>query len=165
MYLDNIKIASAARDPNFSGFADQIAYAPHPTGDACSAETGGFAIGIPANSDNQEAAFLLLQYLTSRAGDQRIVELGGDPIRIPTLIDNRDSRPEFDAVVGSLACADVDWRPLIPEWNAIQNDVLGPALLEVTRTGRPVADIMEEANDTLRALMRTAGYYDASVLN
>jgi len=55
----------------------------------------------------------------------------------------------------------VDWRPLIPEWNVIQNDILGPALLQVTRTDRPVADIMNEANETLRGFMQTAGYYNA----
>jgi len=161
MYLDNIKIASAASDPNFSVFADNIGYAPHPKGATCSAETGGFAIGIPENSDNQGAAFLLLQYLTSREGDQQIVDLGGDPVRIPTLLNNLEQRPEFAAVAGSLACADVDWRPLIPEWNVIQNDILGPALLQVTRTDRPVADIMNEANETLRGFMQTAGYYNA----
>lgn len=159
MYLDNIKIASAARDPSFSALSDKIGYVKHPEGVACSAETGGFAIGIPANSQNQEAAFLLLQYLTSKAGDQRIVDLGGDPIRIPTMFANRDARPEFGAVIDSLACADEDWRPLIPEWNSIQNDIIGPALLEVTRTDRPVQEIMDEANVALRALMDDAGYY------
>ncbi|MEO1307754.1 MAG: extracellular solute-binding protein, partial [Pseudomonadota bacterium] len=159
MYLDNIKIAGAARDPNFSSLNDKIGYIPHPKGATCSAETGGFAIGIPANSQNQKAAFLLLQYLTSKAGDQRIVDLGGDPIRIPTLFANRTTRPEFDAVIGSLSCANEDWRPLIPEWNSIQNDILGPALLEVTRSDRPVQQIMDDANDQLRGLMDQAGYY------
>ncbi len=164
MYLDNIKIAGAARDPNFAAFTDEIGYVAHPRGARCSAETGGFSIGIPANSANQEAAFLLLQYLTSKQGDQRIVDLGGDPIRIPTMIANRDVRPEFDAVIGSLACADVDWRPLIPEWNRIQNEVLGPALLEVTRTNRPVAEIMTAANVQLHGLMETAGYYQLAAV-
>lgn len=159
MYLDNIKIAGAARDQSLTSLQDQIGYVRHPEGAACSAETGGFAIGVPANSPNKEAAFLLLQYLTSKAGDQRIVDLGGDPIRIPTMFANRDSRPEFGAVIESLSCADDDWRPLIPEWNAIQNDILGPALLEVTRTDRPVQEIMDEANAKLRVLMDDAGYY------
>lgn len=159
MYLDNIKLAGAVRDPNFSTFRDQIAFLPHPRGKECSAETGGFAIGIPANSQNQEAAFLLLQYLTSREGDERIVELGGDPVRISTLLSNVRTRPEFNAVVRSLACADTDWRPLIPEWNEIQNTIIGPALLEVTRTNASVQGIMNRANEQLEAFMRDAGYY------
>ena len=39
-------------------------------------------MGIPANSQpSKEAAFLFIQYMTSKAGDRRMVELGGDPIR------------------------------------------------------------------------------------
>lgn len=160
MYLDNMKIGGAVRDPNFSRFADDIGYLSHPRGARCSAETGGFSIGIPANSANKEAAFLLLQYLTSAKGDQRIFELGGDPIRVPTIISNVARRPEFGAIVGSLTCADIDWRPLIPEWDAIQNEVLGPALLEVAHGTGPIDEIMTTANDQLRLLMADAGYYD-----
>ncbi|MCY4180459.1 MAG: extracellular solute-binding protein, partial [Litoreibacter sp.] len=158
MYLDNFKIASAARDPNFSHFQDKIGYARHPVGSRCSAETGGFAIGIPENSRNKEAAFLLLQYLTSKEGDQQMTDQGGDPIRISTFNENQESRPESSAVIGSLLCADTDWRPLIPEWNDIQNKVLGPALLEVTRSSRPVQEIMDQANAKLTLLMGRAGY-------
>ena len=159
MYLDNIKVASAVKDRNLTGLQEQIAFAPHPRGRECSAETGGFSIGIPANSQNKEAAFLLLQYLTSKSGDQRMVDLGSDPIRVSTMINNLTEQPEYNAVIGSLACADTDWRPLIPEWNAIQNDVLGPALLEVTRTDESVAAIMDRANQQLKSLMTEAGYY------
>ncbi|MGR3511320.1 MAG: ABC transporter substrate-binding protein [Paracoccaceae bacterium] len=159
MYLDNFKIGSASREPNFAFFKDEIGFASHPTGKRCSAETGGFAIGIPRNSENKEAAFLLLQYLTSKEGDMAVTEAGGDPIRISTFIANQRSRAESSAVVGSLMCADTDWRPLIPEWSSIQKDVLGPALLEVTTSDRPVQDIMDEANAQLRTLMDEAGYY------
>lgn len=160
MYLDNFKVAAASRTANFSQFRDKIAFASHPEGNRCSAETGGFAMGIAANSQNKEAAFLLLQYLTSMEGDQRTTEAGGDPIRVSTLAANQSTRAESSAIIGSLLCADTDWRPLIPEWNAIQNDVLGPALLEVTRTDRPVQAIMDEANEKLRGFMESAGYYD-----
>jgi len=138
MYLDNFKIASASRDPSFSHFKDLIGYTSHPVGSRCSAETGGFAIGIPSNSKNQEA--------------------GGDPVRLSTFIKNQSGRPESSAVIGSILCADTNWRPLIPEWSRIQNEVLGPALLEVTRTTRPVQEIMDAANAELRILMDEAGY-------
>ncbi len=160
IYLDNFKVAAASRDPNFAVFADQIKYASHPSGVRCSAETGGFAMGIPANSQNQEAAFLLLQYLTSKKGDRRTTELGGDPVRISTFVEFQGKRKESGAVIESLLCADTDWRPLVPEWNDIQTKVLGPALLEVVQTKRPVPEIMNEANAALRQLMAEAGYYE-----
>ena len=159
LYLDNFKIAAASRAMNGEAFQEKIGYASHPSGRKCSAETGGFAIGIPSNSQNKEAAFLLLQYLTSKEGDRRTTQAGGDPIRISTFTSVQQERPESGAIIGSLLCADTDWRPLIPEWPSIQKEVLGPALLQVTTTGRPVQDIMDEAAIKLRQLMKDAGYY------
>jgi multiple sugar transport system substrate-binding protein len=158
MYLDNFKIGGAARDPSLGDIQDKIGYASHPRGKRCSAETGGFAIGIPANSDNKGAAHLLLQYLTSKEGDRKVTDAGGDPIRMSTFSAVQGERKESPAILGSLLCADTDWRPLIPEWDAIQNIVLGPALLEVTQTNRPITQIMDTANIQLRQLMSDWGY-------
>ena len=159
MYLDNFKIAAAAREMLVESSVSNIGYLPHPSGRNCSAETGGFAIGIPANSQNKEAAFLLLQFLTSKEGDALTVAQGGDPIRWSTFEANQDRREESSAIIHSLLCANTDWRPLIPEWSLIQKTVLGPALQEVTQTDRPVQQIMDEAALKLRALMDEAGYY------
>ena len=38
--------------------------------------------------------------------------------------------PEYPVVAEQLPCADPDWRPLIPEWNELNIDVLGQALTE-----------------------------------
>jgi multiple sugar transport system substrate-binding protein len=159
IYLDNFKIGAAAREMVTPEFLQKVEYLSHPTGRKCSAETGGFAIGIPANSQNKEAAFLLLQYLTSKEGDLRTAQAGGDPIRTSTFAKVQQERPESSAILGSLLCANTDWRPLIPEWPAIQTDILGPALAEVTQTDRPVQEIMDEAAGKLRAFMEEAGYY------
>jgi multiple sugar transport system substrate-binding protein len=162
IYLDNFKVAASAREMATPEFLENIGYLKHPTGRACSAETGGFAIGIPANSQKKEAAFLLLQYLTSQEGDLRTTKAGGDPIRFSTFSQIQWERPESSAIVSSLLCADTDWRPLIAEWPAIQKTVLGPALTEVVQTNRPVQQIMDEAAFKLRLLMKDAGYYDES---
>ncbi|MEO0829745.1 MAG: extracellular solute-binding protein, partial [Pseudomonadota bacterium] len=159
MYLDTIKIGELSRDPNISMIADQVGFALHPSAATCGAGTDGFAIGIPANSDNANAAFLLLQYLTSKSGDRRIVELGGTPSRITTLFEFYGERPEFPIVAEQLQCADPDWRPLIAEWDALQETVIGPALKRVLDTKLPVAEIMEDANTAALAIMEEAGYY------
>ena len=158
-YLDSLKFASMSRNPNLSKVDGKVGFGLHPTDVRCGSETGGFAIGIPANSQNQEAAFLLIQYLTSKAGDQRMVELGGDPVRISTLKNNADKFPEYNVVAEQLACADPDWRPLIPEWNELNIDVLGQALTEVITTDGPVQPIMDAANEKARAIMEREGYY------
>jgi len=161
MYLDTLKIASMSRDEKLSTIDGKVGYALHPTDTTCGSETGGFAMGIPANSQKQQAAFLFIQYMTNKMGDQRMVELGGDPIRISTLTnpENVERFPEYPVVAEQLPCADADWRPLIPEWNELNLDVLGQALTKVITTDDPIQPIMDEANEQARAIMERAGYY------
>lgn len=161
MHLDTLKIAAMSRNPDLSTIDGNVGYALHPVGTRCGAQTGGFALGIPANSQNQEAAFLFIQYLTSKHGDQRMVELGGDPIRISTLQDPQFSErfEEFPVVAEQLPCADPNWRPLIPEWNELNIDVLGQALSQVITTDDPIQPIMDAANEQIRQIMEREGYY------
>ncbi len=159
MYLDTLKIAAMSRNPKLSKVDGKVGYALHPVGTRCGSETGGFAVGIPANAPNQEAAFLFIQYITSKAGDQRMVELGGDPVRISTLKANADKFDDYPVVAEQLPCADPDWRPLIPEWNELNIDVLGQALTEVITTDKPIQPIMDAANEKAREIMAREGYY------
>ena len=159
LYLDTLKIAAMSRNPKLSTVDGKVGYALHPTDVRCGSETGGFAMGIPANSRNKEAAFLLIQYLTNKSGDQRMVELGGDPVRISTLMNNAGSFEDYPIVAEQLPCADPDWRPLIPEWNELNIDVLGQALTQVITTDEPIQPIMDEANEKARAIMEREGYY------
>jgi multiple sugar transport system substrate-binding protein len=159
MYLDTLKIAAMARDPKQSKVDSKVGYALHPVGSRCGSETGGFAAGIPANSQNKEAAFLFLQYITSKAGDKRMVELGGDPIRLSTYDHFKDEFEEYPVILEQLPCADPDWRPLIPEWNELNIDVLGQALTKVITTDEPIQPIMDEAAEKARAIMEREGYY------
>ena len=159
MYIDTLKIAAMARDPKQSKVADKVAYGLHPVGSRCGSETGGFAMGIPANSQNQEAAFLFVQYMTSKAGDRRMVELGGDPVRMSTVKAFSDKFAEYPVILEQLPCADPDWRPLIPEWNELNIDVLGQALTEVITTDKPIQPIMDAAAAKARAIMEREGYY------
>ncbi|MCB2056218.1 MAG: extracellular solute-binding protein [Geminicoccaceae bacterium] len=161
MYLDTLKIAAMTRNPGLSTVDGKVGFALHPTGTRCGSETGGFAVGIPANAPNKEAAFLFIQYITSKHGDRRMVELGGDPIRMSTLTDPEfvGKYPEYSVVAEQLPCADPDWRPLIPEWNELNIDVLGQALTRVITTDEPIQPIMDEAAEQARAIMEREGYY------
>ncbi|MGH1482315.1 MAG: extracellular solute-binding protein [Geminicoccales bacterium] len=161
MYLDTLKIAAMSRNEKLSKIDGKVGFALHPVGSRCGSETGGFAMGIPANAPNKEAAFLFIQYMTSKAGDRRMVELGGDPIRLSTLADPEfvEKYPEYPVVAEQLPCADPDWRPLIPEWNELNIDVLGQALTEVITSDDPIQPIMDEANEKARAIMEREGYY------
>ncbi len=159
MYLDTLKIAAMSRDPKQSRVDGKVGFALHPVGARCGSETGGFAVGIPANSQNQEAAFLFIQYITSKAGDRRMVELGGDPVRMSTIEHFKDRFAEYPVILEQLPCADPDWRPLIPEWNELNIDVLGQALTQVITTDEPIQPIMDAAAEKARAIMEREGYY------
>jgi len=159
MYLDTLKIAAMSRDPKQSKVDGKVGFALHPVGTRCGSETGGFAVGIPANSQNQEAAFLFIQYITSKAGDRRMVELGGDPVRMSTIEHFKDRFAEYPVILDQLPCADPDWRPLIPEWNELNIDVLGQALTQVITTDEPIQPIMDAAAEKARAIMEREGYY------
>ena len=87
MYLDSTAIPALVRDPAKSKVAGKVGYGLHPKAVKYSTETGGFGIAISANSAKKEAAFLLLQWLTSKASDQKIARLGGMPNRLSTLRD------------------------------------------------------------------------------
>ena len=159
MYLDTLKIAAMSRNPDLSKIDGKVGYALHPEGVRCGSSTGGFAMGIPANSQNKEAAFLFIQYMTSKQGDKRMVELGGDPVRMSTLQENPLGFDEYPVVLEQLPCADPDWRPLIPEWNELNIDVLGQALTQVITTDDPIQPIMDEAAEKAREIMEREGYY------
>ncbi len=74
-----------------------------------------------------------------------MVELGGDPIRMSTYEHFKDQYDEYPVILEQLPCADADWRPLIPEWNELNIDVLGQALTEVITTDDPIQLIMDAA--------------------
>ena len=88
-----------------------------------------------------------------------MVELGGDPVRMSTIAHFADQFADYPVVLEQLPCADPDWRPLIPEWNELNIDVLGQALTQVITTDDPIQPIMDAAAEKARAIMEREGYY------
>jgi multiple sugar transport system substrate-binding protein len=164
MYLDTHKIAAMSRDPNQSLIDGNVGYALHPrVGDAeCGlSETGGFSMGIPANSANKEAAFLFMQWMTSKRIDRELALIGADPARVSTLSDPdlQEMFPEYPVVLEQLECANPDWRPLIPEWGALNAPILGVYIHEYITGEKTVEEAMAAADAEIREVMERAGYY------
>jgi len=67
----------------------QVSYALHPKGVRYSSQSGGLGLAIPKNAKNADAAFLLLQWLTSKAQDKAVCKIGG----VPTRTSRAPSRP------------------------------------------------------------------------
>ena len=161
MYLDATSLPGVARDPNLSKVIGKVGYALHPRAVKHSTQTGGFGIAIPANSQKKEAAFLLLQWLTTKASDRKITKFGAMPNRLSTLNDPgmHKDYPEFAAVLENLKYANPDWRPLIPEWPEISMSHIGMALHEAILEKKTPEKAMADVIEPVKKIMERAGYY------
>lgn len=163
IYVDALKIAAMSRDPEQSLVDGKVGYALHPVGPdgICGAETGGFAMGIAENSSNKEAAFLFLQYMTSKEGDRKIVDAGGDPVRLSTLADPdlQAQFPEYPVILDQLECANENWRPLIPEWGEINAQIMGEQLGAYLNDAVDAETALANAKSQTEDVMERSGYY------
>lgn len=159
-YIDHDKIAGLARDPAQSKVVGKVGYALHPKEKIYSAETGGFGIGIPANSANKEAAFLLMQWATTKEMGVRVAEAGGMAVRNSVYGDPQlqAKYPEFKVLVEQIKYADPDWRPIIPEWGEI-NQTIGVAVNQVLTGEKSAKAAMDGIIQPIRDIMERADYY------
>jgi multiple sugar transport system substrate-binding protein len=161
MYLDNTALPGQVRDPNKSKVMGKVGYALHPKAVKHSTEVGGFGIAIPANSQKKEAAFLLLQWLTSKSTDRKITKFGAMPNRLSTLKDPalQKEYPEFTAILENLKYANPDWRPLIPEWPELSMQYVGIALHEAITGKKTPEKAMQDVVEPVKRIMEKGGYY------
>ena len=160
MFLDTTVVAGQIDDPSKSKVVGQVGWAMHPMGVRRGSQTGGFGIGIPKNGLNKEAAFLLMQWLTSKKGDKLVAMAGGNPSRFSTHAD-ADVNAKFPhmATFGeALKHADPDWRPIIPVWGKINADI-GTTLSKVLTEGLDVQEALDGVAERAEAIMDEAGYY------
>lgn len=160
MYLDTTVVAGQINDPERSQVVGNVGWALHPMGTERASQTGGFGIGIPANAENKEAAFLLMQWLTSREGDKMVALAGGNPSRFSTHADPdvNAAFPHMATFGEALQYADPDWRPIIPTWGRINAD-LGTTLSEVLTQDLDIQEALDGVAERARATMDEAGYY------
>ena len=160
MFLDSTVVAGEVDNPEKSRVVGKVGWAPHPMGVRRGSQTGGFGIAIPKNAQNKEAAFLLMQWLTSKKADRMIALEGGNPSRFSTHADP-DVNAEFPhmKVFGeALKHADPDWRPIIPVWGKINSD-LGTTLSKAMTGEMSVKEALDAVAERTRGIMEEAGYH------
>lgn len=160
MFLDTTVVAGQIDNPDKSKVVGKVGWALHPMGTERASQTGGFGIGIPANAENKDAAFLLMQWLTSKEGDKLVAMAGGNPSRFSTHAD-ADVNAKFPhmATFGeALQYADPDWRPIIPVWGKINAD-LGTTLSKVLTEDLDIQEALDGVAERSRVVMDEAGYY------
>lgn len=88
MYLDVSVFMSQLEDPTKSTVSGKIGYAPMPAGPAGSYPNGGsWAVSINSASQNKEAAFLFLSWITSKEMQLKVAEDAGLTSRQSVLDD------------------------------------------------------------------------------
>ena len=160
MFLDTTVVAGQIDDPSKSQVVGNVGWAMHPMGVRRGSQTGGFGIGIPANAENKEAAFLLMQWLTSKKGDKLTALAGGNPSRFSTHADAdvNEKFPHMATFGEALKHADPDWRPIIPVWGKINAD-LGTTLSKVLTEDLDIQEALDGVAERTQAVMEEAGYY------
>ncbi len=159
MFLDSTVFAGSINDPEKSNVVGKVGWAMHPEGVRRGSQTGGFGIGIPTNAQNKDAAFLLMQWLTSKKADKLIALEGGNPSRYSTHADEEvNAKFPHMAVFGeALQHADPDWRPIIPVWGKINAD-LGTTLSQVLTEDLDIQEALDGVAERTAAVMDEAGY-------
>ncbi|MEL6477133.1 MAG: extracellular solute-binding protein [Pseudomonadota bacterium] len=160
MYLDTTVVAGQINDPSKSKVVGKVGWAMHPKGVRRGSQTGGFGIGIPKNAQNKEAAFLLMQWLTSKKGDKLVAMAGGNPSRFSTHADPEVNAkfPHMATFGEALKHADPDWRPIIPVWGKINAD-LGTTMSKVLTEGLDPQEALDGVAERAKAVLTEAGYY------
>ena len=161
MYLDTTIVSGEVDDPAKSKIVGKVGWALHPKGVRRGSQTGGFAVAIPRNSQNKEAAFLLMQWLTSKKGDKMIALAGGNPNRKSTHNDSdvRAKYPHYPIFNEALKHADADWRPLLPVWVGEIKGIFSPKLSDAVNGVVPAQETLDDLARRAREVMEREGYY------
>ena len=160
MFLDSTAVGGEIDDPEVSQVVGKVGFVPHPCAEECASQTGGFGLAIPRNANNPEAAFLLMQWLTSKEGDKAIALAGGNPSRVSTHQDPEvlAEFPHLETFGQALENADPDWRPIIPPWGEI-NSELGTTLNMAMTGDMEIGEALDTVAERTRSIMEDAGYY------
>lgn len=160
MYLDSTALAGLVNDPAKSKVVGKVDWALHPKGVRRASQSGGLGLAIPKNAKNPEAAFLLMQWLTSKGQDKAVTMAGGVPMRNSTMHDADVVRkyPEYTIFVEALKYSNPDWRPIIPVWDKINVQALGVGLSEALIGKKTAEQALNDLVPPVVAIMREGGY-------
>lgn len=166
MWHDDSSMIPEVLDPEKSNVSEEAAFWSLPCTDVnpdhC-ALVQPFGVWINAASQNKEAAWLLVQYLTSAETQAKAAQAGAllTPSRLSVLQDPATiaalpaTFPE--ALTHILQHPNVTLLPFIPEGVAIIPPIQ-QGLQELITTDRPVAEVMAEMGAGIKAIMDGAGY-------
>lgn len=155
---------STLASPETSKLGDCLAVAPEPKGPAGRKPAlGGFSLAVASQADEAEqaAAWLFIQWVTSKANAPKYLELGGVPARQSAYADPAlaETYKFIPALVESWQEGVPEFRPRFAEWPAITEIVQewGTKMMLGEVSVEEGAKIIGEK---MEAVLAEAGYYD-----
>lgn len=157
---------STLKNSETSKVADCLKIAPEPTGPAGRKPAlGGFSLAVAsqADDDEQAAAWLFIQWVTSKTNAMEYLERGGVPAR-QSVYQAEGIAEKFDfvpALVESWQDGVPEFRPRFAEWPEITEVVQEwgtRIMLEEVSTEEGA----QELGERMEAILDTAGYYDGT---
>ncbi|WP_424968666.1 MULTISPECIES: ABC transporter substrate-binding protein [unclassified Dinoroseobacter] len=155
---------SSVVDPDTSKIAADVGIAPEPKGPAGRKPAlGGFSLAVAEQADDKEraAAWLFIQWATSKANAKEYLERGGVPARQSVYADPAlaETYTFIPALVESWQEGVPEFRPRFAEWPEITEIVQewGTKMMlgEVT-----TEEGAEEIGSRMEKVLEDAGYYD-----
>ena len=155
---------SSLKDPDTSRIGDCLGIAPEPAGPAGRKPAlGGFSLAVAsqASEDEQAAAWLFIQWITSKANAREYLERGGVPAR-QSVYEEEGVAEEYDfvpALVESWQDGVPEFRPRFAEWPEITEIVQewGTRIMLGEVSVEAGAD---ELGTRMEEVLEQAGYYD-----
>ncbi len=155
---------STLASPDTSTLGECLAVAPEPEGPAGRKPAlGGFSLAVASQADDDEkaAAWLLIQWLTSKANAEEYVRKGGVSARqsVYEMPGIADEFPFVSALVESWQDGVPEFRPRFAEW---------PEITEIVQewgTKMMLGEVSteegaQEIGTRMEAVLEQAGYYD-----
>lgn len=155
---------STLKNPDTSKVADCLKIAPEPTGPAGRKPAlGGFSMAVAKQADDKEqaAAWLFIQWVTSKANALEYLERGGVPAR-QSVYKEPGVAEKFDfvpALVESWQEGVPEFRPRFAEWPEI-TEIVQEWGTKIMLGEVSTEDGAKELGDRMEAVLEKAGYYD-----
>ncbi len=150
-------------DPKTSTLGDCFAVAPEPAGPAGRKPAlGGFSLAVAsqADDDEQAAAWLFIQWVTSKANAKRYLELGGVPARqsVYKLPGVAEEYGYVNALVESWQEGVPEFRPRFAEWPDI-TEIVQEWGTKIMLGDVTTEEGAKEIGTRMEAVLEQAGYY------
>jgi len=161
MYFDHSRIAGLVRDPDQSTVVGKVGYSITPKKVTRLAETGGFGVAIPSNSQNKEAAWFFITWMTSKDVEKRLADQGVQLTDRMSILMDPELQAKFEEYeVLTRQEPDPDWRPAIAEFPEIETQYFGVAVNQVMTGEKTPEEAMQSIMEPVKKILQEAGYYD-----